>query len=83
MKKDVEAYLVLQKIKPITIRVARDQLICRVTLQVNGSLLKSRYGKFLTRRVKPLETEVSLELATPVSLGSDWSLQTKFALKSI
>ncbi|HNP21112.1 MAG TPA: DUF4403 family protein [Panacibacter sp.] len=77
-----EALLSFTKIKPITIRVARDQLICRVTLQVNGSLLKSRYGKFLTRQVKPLETEVSLELATPVSLGSDWSLQTKFALKS-
>lgn len=78
-----EAKLTFTKTKPITIRTVKDRLLCKVTLQAEGELLKSRYGTFITNQVKTLRTEVVIELETPVNFNKDWSLQTKFELKSV
>ncbi len=58
------------------------KLICKVPLMVKGSITNSQVN-FLTKGIKPVETELILILETPADLDKDWRLVTRFELTNI
>ncbi|MCC6413742.1 MAG: DUF4403 family protein [Saprospiraceae bacterium] len=55
------------------------ELVCRFPVKVVATILKSRLN-FLTKGIDPVETELELELRTPVALDAKWHLVTQFRL---
>ncbi|PWW83127.1 hypothetical protein CR164_00790 [Prosthecochloris marina] len=76
-----EIYLTLTKKEKITVSSTGKQLICTLPLTVDGTLINSSLGKTLSKLFKPVSTSLSITLATPVSLDSNWNLSTRFEIK--
>lgn len=72
----------MAKMRNIIIKPGKNELICHIPLQVTATILNSRIN-FITKGIKPVVTEVDLELRTPVDLDKDWHLLTRFRLADI
>lgn len=73
--------LTLTKREQITIRSKGRELVCTLPLTVNATLLDSRFGKTLSKLVKPFRTTIILTLSTPIALDRDWKLKTNFKIR--
>jgi hypothetical protein len=74
-----EVKIELAKVSNISLKGSSNELICRFPLQVTATIQKSRLN-LVTKGIKPVVTEVILELRTPVALHADWHLVTQFDL---
>ncbi len=81
-EKKEEIALSLSKQEPITIRSQGSQLICRFPLIVDATLIDSRFGKTLSKLVKPLHSTIIVTLSTPVHIDHKWNIVTRFKIKS-
>jgi hypothetical protein len=81
-KKD-EVLLVLNKAEPIKISTSGDNLICDLPLHVTATIIKSRFGKGITKKFEPMQAIVHIQLITPVGLDAGWNIVTKFKIKSV
>jgi hypothetical protein len=73
--------LTLTKTDNITIRSTGRELVCSLPLTVNATLLDSRFGKTLSKLVKPFRTTIILSLSTPIDLDRAWKLKTNFKIR--
>ncbi len=69
----------MSKLEPIQISSTKSKLICKVPLHVKATIMNSRLN-FITKGIKPVETDLVLELHTPADIDKDWKLVTKFDL---
>jgi hypothetical protein len=74
-----EVKIQMEKNDNILISTSLKEIVCKVPLKVTATILKTRIN-FATKSIKPVETEVILELHTPVALDANWNLLTKFDL---
>lgn len=74
--------LTLTKTDKITIRSTGRELVCSLPLTVNATLLDSRFGKTLSKLVKPFRTNIILTLSTPIELDRSWKLKTNFKIRN-
>lgn len=74
-----EVKIQMAKNGTIHLSTASNKMVCQVPLAVTATILKTRMN-FITKGIKPVETQVILELHTPVSLDPDWRLLTRFDL---
>ncbi len=72
----------MTKLSTIELSGNKNNLICHVPLHVKATILNSRLN-FITKGIKPVETDLVLELHTPANLDKDWRLVTQFKLVSI
>ena len=81
-EKKEEIALSLSKEEAITIRSKGSQLICRFPLIVDATLIDSRFGKTLSKLVKPLHSTIMITLSTPVHIDKKWNIVTRFKIQS-
>jgi hypothetical protein len=74
-----EVKVEMVKVRNISLSGSGNELVCRFPLEVTATILKSRLN-IVTKGIKPVVTEVVLELRTPVALDPTWHLETKFDL---
>ncbi len=70
-KEKLEIKVEMSKLKKITLERHGQVLVCKVPLQAVPTILHSGVN-IITKGIKPVETEVLLELRTPASLDSKW-----------
>ncbi len=73
--------LTLTKTDNITISSSGKELICILPLTVDATLIDSRFGKTLSKLVKPFRTRIIMRLSTPIALDSSWKLKTRFKIR--
>lgn len=73
--------LTLSKRGDITISSTGRELVCIFPLTVDATLIDSRFGKTLSKLVRPFRTGIILTLSTPVDLDSSWKLKTRFKVR--
>lgn len=76
-----EIYLTLTKKEKITVSSNGKELVCTLPLSVHATVVESSLGKTLSKLFKPVSTNLSITLATPVSLDSNWNLSTRFEIR--
>jgi len=74
--------LEMARVGTIGLSAQGQQLVIQFPLQVKASIIQSRL-RFITKGIKPVVTQVTLTLKTPVSLNAGWRLVTKFDLSEV
>jgi hypothetical protein len=72
----------LTKTDNISITSTGRELVCTFPLTVDATLIDSRFGKTLSKLVKPFHTSIILTLTTPIDLDSSWRLKTRFKIRN-
>jgi hypothetical protein len=74
--------LQMSKTRGIRISARGQNLVIQFPLQVKATIMNSRL-RFITKGIKPVETEALITLQTPVSLDANWKLVTRFTLSEV
>ncbi|MBM3162388.1 MAG: DUF4403 family protein [Chlorobi bacterium] len=59
------------------------ELICTFPLKVDAELLDSRFGRTISRQVKPVHSTFIVTLSTPASIDRNWNIVTGFRIRKI
>ncbi len=81
-RKNLVIYLKLTKTGDIKLSSNRKVMTCFVPVKAVATVENSNLN-ILTKGLKPVETELTIELETPASLDTNWNLVTKFKLVKI